>query len=412
MIRSVRKRSGLLIFLCCAVYFTSYLTRHNYAAALVEIVRDMGIDKETGSCALTGMFVTYGAGQLFSGWLGDRFSPRTVIAVGIFATSLCNFGMVFLSDIIGMTVLWCINGFAQAMLWPPLVRIMTENLDDGNYRKASLLVSIAASVGSIAVYLLVPACIAASGWRSAFLVPALIGVCVAFVWIFSEKRCESPTKIQKNDDAARGADGHWVRHIIHATGLVPIILGIVLQGMLRDGITTWMPAYIADNYSFGTDMSVLTTVVLPIFGIVSISAASLLQKKVGSDLTASTLLFGLACLSGVILRLLGQTGAAVSVVCMMLITGCMHGVNMLLISRLPAYFSGYGKVSTISGVLNTFTYVGSALSSYGFAAISERRGWEFTTGIWALIALFGTVCCGSVIGRWNRFAKRKSESVR
>ena len=405
MIKSGSKRTGLLIFLCCAVYFTSYLTRHNYAAALVEIVRDMKIDKETGSCALTGMFVTYGVGQLLSGWLGDRFSPRIVIAAGVFATSLCNFGMGFLSDIIGMTALWCVNGFAQAMLWPPLVRIMAENLDDRDYRKASLLVSIAASVGSIAVYLLVPACIAVSGWRSAFFVPALIGVSVAFVWIFLERRCELPMKTQKSDNA-RVADGHGVRHIIHATGLVPIILGIVLQGMLRDGITTWMPAYIADNYSFGTDMSILTTVVLPIFGIVSISAASLLQKKVGSDLTASTLLFGLACLSGVILRLFGQTGAVVSVVCMMLITGCMHGINMLLISRLPAYFAGYGRVSTMSGVLNAFTYVGSALSSYGFAAISERRGWEFTTGIWALIALFGTLCCGSVIRRWNRFAKK------
>lgn len=407
MINSARKRSGLLIFLCCAVYFTSYLTRHNYAAALVEIVRNMGIDKETGSYALTGMFVTYGAGQLFSGWLGDRVSPRIVITVGVFATSLCNFGMGFLSDIVGMTVLWCVNGFAQAMLWPPLVRIMAENLDDGNYRMASLLVSIAASVGSVAVYLLVPACIATSGWRSAFFVPALIGVCVAFVWIFFEKRCESPTKIQKNDDGEDSGGRCMFGQIIRASGLVPIILGIVLQGMLRDGITTWMPAYIADNYSFGTDMSVLTTVVLPIFGIVSISAASLLQKKVGSDLTASTLLFGLACLSGVILRLFGQTGAVVSVVCMMLITGCMHGINMLLISRLPAYFSGYGRVSTMSGILNTFTYVGSAFSSYGFAVISERRGWEFTTGVWALIAFLGTVCCGSVIGIWNRFAKAK-----
>lgn len=407
MINSARKRYALLIFLCCAVYFTSYLTRHNYAAALVEIVRNMGIDKETGSYALTGMFVTYGAGQLFSGWLGDRVSPRIVITVGVFATSLCNFGMGFLSDIVGMTALWCVNGFAQAMLWPPLVRIMAENLDDGNYRKASLLVSIAASVGSVAVYLLVPACIATSGWRSAFFVPALIGVCVAFVWFFFEKCCESPTKIQKTDDGEDSGGRCMFGQIIRASGLVPIILGIVLQGMLRDGITTWMPAYIADNYSFGTDMSVLTTVVLPIFGIVSISAASLLQKKVGSDLTASTLLFGLACLSGVILRLFGQTGAVVSVVCMMLITGCMHGINMLLISRLPAYFSGYGRVSTMSGILNTFTYVGSAFSSYGFAVISERRGWEFTTGVWALIAFLGTVCCGSVIGIWNRFAKAK-----
>lgn len=73
MIQSEKKRVGALILLCCVVYFTSYLTRHNYAAALAEIVRSMGITKEQGSFAITGMFITYGLGQLLSGWLGDRF---------------------------------------------------------------------------------------------------------------------------------------------------------------------------------------------------------------------------------------------------------------------------------------------------------------------------------------------------
>lgn len=409
MIKPEKKRVLVLILLCCVVYFTSYLTRHNYAAALAEIVHSMGITKEQGSFAVTGMFITYGVGQLLSGWLGDKISPRHVIFGGMLATSACNLGMGFLSNIGSMTVLWCINGFAQAMLWPPLVRVMAENLSDNDYRKASLWVSIAASFGSIAVYLMVPGCIAVSGWRSSFFIPAAVGIVIAFVWLFAEPSCELAAK-QREVRLEKGNENSIsIGRIIWISGLIPIMGAIVLQGMLRDGITTWMPTFITETYDLQTGASILTTVVLPIFSILSISAASFLQAKVKNDLTASALLFGLAFVSGIVLYFFGAAGAAVSVVCMMLITGCMHGINMLLISRLPAFFAKYGRVSTISGILNTFTYVGSAASAYGFAAVSERMGWGFTVGVWAVIALLGLLCCSGSIRHWKKFISDAEE---
>lgn len=46
-------------FLCCLVYFTSYFTRINYGAVLVEIIRDLEITKDVGSIAVAGSFITY-----------------------------------------------------------------------------------------------------------------------------------------------------------------------------------------------------------------------------------------------------------------------------------------------------------------------------------------------------------------
>ncbi len=402
-----KKRIFLLIFLCCVVYFTSYLTRHNYAAALAEIVKDMQITKGEGSYALTGMFITYGIGQLFSGWLGDKVAPRYVIFGGMLATSLCNLGMGILSDINSMTVLWCINGFAQAMLWPPMVRVMAENLDDEAYRKASLWVSIAASFGSILVYLMVPLCLTLSGWRMSFFIPAGIGTAIAFVWLFAEAKGEKEEKQRIVKREQKKEDSISIGRIIMISGLIPIMAAIVLQGMLRDGITTWMPTYITENFDLGTGASILTTVVLPIFSILSISLASRLQSVVKSDLTASALLFATALLSGTVLYFFGSLSVVVSVVTMMLITGCMHGINMLLISRVPAFFKKFGRVSTISGLLNTFTYVGSAASAYGFALLSETLGWGFTVGLWAVIALLGMICCAGSIKHWGKFIREE-----
>ena len=50
-------------------------------------------------------------------------------------------------------------------------------------------------------------------------------------------------------------------------------------------------------------------------------------------------------------------------------------------------------MSTASGIINACTYVGSAISTYGIAVLSDKIGWNFTVLIWALIAMFGTLIC-------------------
>jgi OPA family glycerol-3-phosphate transporter-like MFS transporter len=71
----------------------------------------------------------------------------------------------------------------------------------------------------------------------------------------------------------------------------------------------------------------------------------------------------------------------------------MHGVNLMLVCMIPSFFQKYGNVSTVSGVLNSCTYVGSAVSTYGIALLSEAYSWKFTLFIWVLIALLGTIIC-------------------
>ena len=70
------RQRNAFCFLCCLVYFMSYLTRMNYAACLAEIQDSLGLAKSIVSLPVTGSFLTYGIGQLLCGFLGDRFSPR------------------------------------------------------------------------------------------------------------------------------------------------------------------------------------------------------------------------------------------------------------------------------------------------------------------------------------------------
>jgi len=92
---------------------------------------------------------------------------------------------------------------------------------------------------------------------------------------------------------------------------------------------------------------------------------------------------------------------------MAVLTGCMHGVNLMLISRVPAVFKRYGKVSAMSGALNGCSYLGSALSTYGFARFSEVYGWYFIIITWAVISAAGAVVCACCVRKWERFSADK-----
>lgn len=55
-----------------------------------------------------------------------------------------------------MTAVWCVNGLAQAMMWPPLVRILSELLSEADYKTATVRVSWGSSLATILIYLTAP----------------------------------------------------------------------------------------------------------------------------------------------------------------------------------------------------------------------------------------------------------------
>ena len=91
---------------------------------------------------------------------------------------------------------------------------------------------------------------------------------------------------------------------------------------------------------------------------------------------------------------------------MTLINGAIHGINLMLIGHVPKRFRKYGNISTISGIVNAFTYVGSAIATYGIAKLAEMHGWQFTTFVWFAMAVLGLVCCLIAMFKWKKFIEK------
>ena len=392
-----------LAWLLTLLYFTSYVTRINFAAIIQEIVTQTGYIKTDLSIILVVLSITYGTGQIINGRLGDKIKPQNLILIGIITSTFVNLLFpFFISSIPTMTVLWAINGFAQAMMWPPIVKILVSATEGEMYNYSMVRVSWGSSFGTILIYVCSPLLISLIGWQSVFYFSAFIGITTIVIWIFTKDRIHTNTAITEVAETKNEKNFRFPREA--ALPIIFIALGIILQGMLRDGITSWMPSYLSEVFKLDNSLSILITVSLAVFSIISFSVSGTVYKKFfKNEVMLATVIFLVSAVSALILFAFFDFGVILTVISMAIITGCMHGINLMLISHVPKRFKKYGNISTISGLINSCTYIGSAISTYGVALFSELIGWRYTVGLWVIIAILGTVACLVASRPWEKF---------
>ena len=398
-----------LAWLFAYVYFASYVTRINLSAVIQEVVTDTGFEKSALSIILVCMSISYGVGQIINGWIGDHIKPQNLIFIGLITATAINIIFPFFSSSIPvMCLLWTINGFAQAMMWPPIVKIMVNTMDEVTYGTASVIVSLGSSIGTIFIYLTAPLIITLFSWQTVLYTSAAIGLFSVIIWKFLKDRVYDENLIKLPE--ADGGKAEKQKLSFPRAAIFPMIfiaLAIIFQGMLRDGVTNWMPSLLSEAFKMGNSASILCTVSLAIFSMVSfILAGSFYKKLFKNEVACAAAIFAIASVSSLLLSLLFDSGAVSAIIFMTLITGANHGANLMLIGHVPKRFRKYGNISTISGAINSCTYVGSAIATYGIAKLSEVFGWQFTVIIWCVIAILGTLCCLIATPKWKRFIEK------
>ena len=398
----------ILSLLCPLIYFASYMTRKNYSIVMADIIISEGISNADASLAATLSLISYGIGQVISGILGDRFKPQNIILCGLTLTTAMNLMMPLTDDFTLRSIIWFINGFAQSMLWPPLVRIMAETMDSKTYNKVCTNVNVAGISGTVLLYITASAIwIKYFSWKYVFFSSALVSGVIAVIWVMGFSKATKGTDLFKT--AKGNAPGEKKQNTLSAkallmSGFLLIALAIICQGALRDGITDWVPTFIINTFSLESGSAILKSVLIPVFSVISVKLVGIINGKfVKDEVKAGTITFLAGLLGCLLLLFIYKANQYVTLVLAALITCFMHGVNYFLICIVPARFEKYNAVSTMSGIINSLTYVGSAAATYGFGAISDSFGWNTVLIAWVVVAVFGTICGFLAIKPWRRF---------
>ena len=418
----MKKRIGAnvraIAYFLMLVYFGSYLMRINFAVMIVKVCSDMQLEKSALAIVVTGLTVAYGVGQVVSGVLGDKIDPRNMIITGLALASVCNLAMFFSDNVTLMTVVWTVNGFAHSMLWPPIVRIMSSHLDDEGYSYAAVRVSWGSSVATILLYSICPVLLRFMGWREIIASCAAVGLVILAVWIiFSKKLLSSVVVGSKEKSAAdTSADKTTVKPLpIPKYVIVPMILimlCIIFQGMLRDGVTNWVPSLLSESFGIAEEDAIFAAVIPAVFSMISFYIFDIMHRKLfKNEVFCAVVIFGGSFVSAGIMYIVNRfaASAVLSTLLMALIISCMHGVNLMLISVVPKRFAKSGKVSSFSGIVNACTYIGAAIATPVFAAVAEDSGWNTTILSWVIVSLLGLLVCLFATPLWTRFRKEYSD---
>lgn len=396
------RMAASLFGLCWLVYFTSYIGRLDYSSAMTVMIQEGVLTASRAGAVGMAYFFAYAAGQLVNGLLGDRLHPGRMIFAGIGASGILNALMGLHASFPYLLLVWCLNGYVQSMIWPPIIRLFSQLLEEKKKVKYCVDIISTQALGTLASYLLSALVIGLWGWQAVFFAAAAVLLAAALVWREGFRQIEQYAAVhgipdqeeQEEREGGEGGGGESFVAVILSSGLLAILAPVIVHGILKDGVTAWVPTYISQTFLTPPSMAILVTAALPVVNLAGAYAARALFERLGhNELRTAFVFFGTAFLSLVFLWRLGTRSLVFTVALLSVITSSMMAVNTLFINLLPLRFERYGRVSAVSGIFNSAAYLGTAISTFTIGIMAEGLGWQYTILGWlAMSGAAGVIC--------------------
>ena len=372
-----------VIILCWFVYTCSYIGKMGYSANIIQIEKTFDVSHATAGIVTTCFFFAYGAGQIINGIFCKKYNVKYVIFFSLLVSGVCNLLMGILQTFVYQKYIWFINGATLSVLWPSLIRYLSERLQKEEMSSAVVAMGTTVAVGTAAVYGLSALFAEFLFYRMIFFVAAVVLPIMAVSWfIISAKylpeKVNQP-QLQANDNNKRGVDKTLT------VSIAVLAIFAIITNLTKDGLTTWVPSILKEIYSLPDSISILLTLLLPVLAIFGTAVAAKLRKKIPDFIGICITLFGVnALLIGAVIMFL-SVSAIITLVSFALVSCFMAGINNVITSMAPLYWKDKINSGMLAGILNGFCYVGSTISSYGLGLVADSYGWNVV--FWLLCVL-------------------------
>lgn len=406
--------AGLLIFLGWLVYTTAYLGKVNYSANITQIVDFYGVTRAQAGTAPTFMFLAYGAGQVFNGLFCKKYNLKWMIFSSMLVSAAVNLIVAVTTNFAIIKWLWMVNGFALSILWPSLIRLLSENLPQKDVGRSGVIMGTTMSGGTLLIYGLSSLYAAFGKFKLAFYTAAIVVIVVAVIWLFLQKKATTLAKSGMEEELEVSTEEAPQERFVLQKGDKKLFLGTfgtlcffaVSVNLIKDGLTTWVPSVLKESFAMSDSLSILLALLLPVLAMFGNALALGIHKKLTDYVAQCVITFGvMLVLIGLILGSLNLRLAAVMLVGLICVSFLASSLNSLLTSIFPMFMRKMGNSGRMAGLINGFCYVGSTISSYGLGVVADHRGWTavFSTliGACALVCLTGAgyACFKQVIKR-------------
>lgn len=387
-------QATVLFAVCFFAYMTSYIGRNTFSALLTSMSGEGIIERDLAGTVATAYMLAYGVGQIVFGRLSQKISPTVLMPLGLVGSGLANVAMAFAPSYAVCLVLWGLCGAFNAMLWPSLTRAFAEWLPDERKQSAGVNISLTIPFGSVISLLLCSFLLRIMNWKVCYVVcgmivtlsgvVALIGFRSIGTYINSRKQMF----LNELTNKAGSEKASFPAKTLFGTLAILIIPVAMINGSLKDSLTSWAPTIVEDTFLTDPTFSSLVSVMLPIISVSGAYIAKFVDKHIKNELRTSAILFGVVSACHIMLALVGNVSVWVTVVLLAVSVAATWGINTMIISLFPLRFAKIGASGAVSGVLNSGNCLFSGLMSTVYGIMSVGCGW---TSVYVLCAIFGVI---------------------
>lgn len=383
--------------LCSVSYLAVYLARNILSTVTPQMIEGGKYTAEYIGSASSAFFVCYAVGQLINGAIGDKIKARYMISIGLLMAGVSNFAFSVLpAQSIYAIVAYGFTGIFLSMIYGPMTKVVSENVDPIYVPRCSLGYTFASFFGSplagvIAAFFV---------WQKVFSISSVALGVMAVISFSCFLILERKGIVKYNQyDRKKGESGGI--GILFKHSIVKFTLVSMLTGVIRTTVVFWMPTYFSQYLGYSPDTTALIFTVATLAISLSAFIAIFIYERLNRNMDLT--LFLMFLLSAVFFILLFFIKSPViNIALMVLAIIASNSAATMLWSIYCPSLRDTGMVSGATGFLDFVSYIAAAISSTVFSNAVSSIGWGNLILIWA-----GLMAIGMVISIPKKKAERE-----
>ena len=413
------KVSLVLFFVTVIIYSLIYMTKNCYSAAMVLLVNE-GILTKTQTGTISAVFyLVYAPFQLVGGIAADKYSPFKLISIGVIGAAFCNLAIIFANNYYAMLLIWAFNGAIQFGVWPAVFKICASVLSPVHRRNAVFYSTFTGTIGSALSYFIAGF---VSTWRTNFVISSIVLFACSFLWVLSYPYFKS--RLRDEDDYSHGVahmpevpkaqkslEGGSLKLIV-ISGVALALLPIIINSMFAFGVQSLVPTMINESYESVSPSIASFLALFPIIFAVAgkFAIQNIYKKKTYNESLALCITTLIMAIPLFVMTFVGKINYFVIIAMFSLVVAISGASGIITMTYIPLRFAKFGKVGTMSGLMNSMSALGIVCASYISPLIADTfGGWFEVTVSWLIFALFAVFIFFLTFFPWTKFISQKND---
>ncbi len=413
-----KRSEASIIWVLWITYGAFYFCRTNLSAALPGIESELGYSKTELGAILGALKLAYGVGQLLNGQLAERYSPRLLLALGMFGSAALNLIFGWATGLYFMLFVWACNGYFQAFGWTPCMRVAANWFPLERRGKAIGLIGTGYQTTAVLTFVIAAWAAETYGWRGALYIPAgLLALAAIHMMLFLRETPGEPDPAgQKKGgragelDPSRGRGKVRFRETLMVTLSNPslwlLALSLGLLNACRYGFLDWGISHLKEIQQTGVASAGFKYAVLPAGGVIGAYVSGWATDRFlggrRAPMICSLLVF-LGLLTLVYDRAV-LSGFEQTIGVLFLVGFCIYGAQVLLVGTAPMDLARHGTPAAAVGFVNFMGYMGAFVGDQLTGHLVDSQGWQAAVMAWAGFAFAAAAVSGLL---WNATSQRE-----